>query len=90
VEANQHIPWITLERIDNWHRAPTLHFEMKHSKTLNRQTFQLEWRNIYTLSDAWTWKYIVRELTTVLAALTRNTVEAGVSSIDVYREDYSV
>jgi hypothetical protein len=79
-------PWVTLERIDNgW--GPTLNFEMTHSKTLARQTFQLAERDIYRLTDPWTREYVVGQLTTALAALTHNTVEASTGSLDVYRDD---
>jgi hypothetical protein len=80
-------PWVTLERLNiGW--PHTIHFEMQHSKTLARQTIHLEENNIYRLDDTWTQKYVLEQLGSALAVLTRNTAEAGVSSFDVYREDY--
>jgi hypothetical protein len=80
-------PWITLE--GTYQRCEyKIHFEMRHSKTLARQTFQLEPPCIHRLDDPWTQKYVLEQLGSALAALTHNTVEAGVGSIDVYREDW--
>lgn len=80
-------PWITLKTAFNT-PGYMLCFEMQHSKTDARQTIQFEARHIYMLADPWTRDYVAERLTTALAALTHNTVEAGVSSFDVYREDY--
>ena len=80
-------PWITLKCVYGRGGA-TLYFEMRHSKTPALQTIQFEARLIYMLADPWTRKYVLEQLTTALAALTRNTAEAGVGSLDVYREDY--
>ncbi len=80
-------PWITLECIKGYHGC-MIHFEMRHSKTLARQGVQLEAHAIYMLWDPWTQDYILGRLRAALAVLTRNTAEAGVGSLDVYREDY--
>ena len=79
-------PWITLKLCHT--TSYEVCFKMEHSKTGGRQLIPLASKDIYRIDDCWTYKYVVEQLTTALAALTHNTAEAGVSSIDVYREDY--
>lgn len=80
-------PWITL-RSSMHQMIYGFRFEMQHSKTGKRRIVQLVDRDIHRLDDPWTYKYVSEQLTLALAALTRNSAEAGVGSLDVYREDY--
>jgi hypothetical protein len=79
-------PWVNLECADTWY-DPTMNFKIVNEKAHTYQRLTLDGRLMYRADDFATWDYVAGLIYQALDLLNRNSVEAGVGSVDVYRED---